>query len=313
MNGSDKAPRRSPPGGRGLVFLSGNAYLLLTVTTLLWGAHAVAGRMSVGEVSPMAMVMLRWFAVTVLVLIFARARVVAEWPVLRRHLPYLFLMGGLGFTGFNAFYYISAQSTEAINIGILQGAIPIFVFLGAYAVYHTTVTWVQAVGVAFTLAGVIMIAAQGEFARLAELRFNIGDLLMIVACALYAAFTIALQRRPAVSGLAMFAVMAVAAFVTSLPLGLFEILTGAIKWPTLKGWGIIAFVAILPSFIAQLCFLRGVELIGPPRAGVFTNLVPIFAAILSVWVLGESFEYFHGFALLLILGGIWLAERAGSR
>jgi drug/metabolite transporter (DMT)-like permease len=66
---------------------------------------------------------------------------------------------------------------------------------------------------------------------------------------------------------------------------------------------------LFPSFLAQTFFIQGVALIGPSRAGVFVNLVPLFASILAVSVLGESFEAFHAVALCLVLGGIWLSER----
>jgi drug/metabolite transporter (DMT)-like permease len=55
--------------------------------------------------------------------------------------------------------------------------------------------------------------------------------------------------------------------------------------------------------------MRGVELIGPGRAGLFVNLVPIFGALLAVLILGEPFTAYHAVGLVLVLGGIWLAER----
>jgi len=67
---------------------------------------------------------------------------------------------------------------------------------------------------------------------------------------------------------------------------------------------------IFPSFTSQLFFMRGVQLIGPGRAGVFINLVPIFASALSVLLLGEKFGLFHAVGMVLVLGGIWVAERA---
>ena len=51
------------------------------------------------------------------------------------------------------------------------------------------------------------------------------------------------------------------------------------------------------------------SLIGPSRAGVFVNLVPVFASIMALLVLHEPFEPFHAVALGLVLGGIWLSER----
>jgi drug/metabolite transporter (DMT)-like permease len=67
-------------------------------------------------------------------------------------------------------------------------------------------------------------------------------------------------------------------------------------------------VAFFPSLLAQIFFLRGVELIGPGRAGLFVNLVPVFGALLAVAILGEPFRLFHALALGLVLGGIYLAE-----
>ncbi len=72
-------------------------------------------------------------------------------------------------------------------------------------------------------------------------------------------------------------------------------------------------MAIFPSCLAQLFYVLGVDLIGPGRAGVFVNLVPVFAAILAVALISEPFAAFHAVALVLVIGGIWLAQRtAGS-
>jgi drug/metabolite transporter (DMT)-like permease len=80
--------------------------------------------------------------------------------------------------------------------------------------------------------------------------------------------------------------------------------------PTFNGWLVLAYVAIFPSCLSQLFLLRGVDLIGPGRAGVFINLVPVFAAIMAVALLAEPFSPFHAVALALVIGGILLAQRS---
>lgn len=94
--------------------LYGNAYLLLVCTTLIWGGNAVAGKLAVGEVSPAVLVAFRWLGVVALIAIFARKSMRDDWPVLRQHLPFLFLLGAVGFTLFNTLFYIAAQRTEAL-------------------------------------------------------------------------------------------------------------------------------------------------------------------------------------------------------
>lgn len=298
----------STTGGRASG-LFGNAYALLVFTTLCWGGNAIAGRLAVGEISPMALTTFRWIGVAILIVLFARRRVLTDWPVLRGRLGYLAAMGAIGFTAFNALFYVAAETTVAINIGIIQGAIPVFVLLGAYAAYRTPVSAVQVAGVAVTMVGVALVAAHGDLATLASLAFADGDLLMVLACALYAGYTVALRRRPAVSGIAMFSVLALAAMLSSLPLLALEAWAGRFVAPTATGWAVLAYVVLFPSFVAQICFLRAVDLVGPGRAGLFVNLVPIFAAGLGVVLLGERFELHHALALAFVLGGIWLAER----
>ena len=72
-------------------------------------------------------------------------------------------------------------------------------------------------------------------------------------------------------------------------------------------------MALGPAFAAQMFFMRGVELIGPGRAGVFVNLVPVFGAIMAVALLGEPFAAYHVVALALVIGGIAIAQRGAGR
>jgi len=284
------------------------AYLLLTATTLCWGANAILGKVAVGEISPMLLVTLRWLGVVILLLIFARRYLIQDWPILRHHLRYICLMGTLGFTAFNALFYVAAHSTSAINIGILQGSIPVFVLLGTFLLYQFRITTVQASGVAITLVGVITVASGGNIKLLADLSINQGDLYMLIACLFYAGYSIGLSRRPAVSALGLFSSIAVVAFIVSLPLLAIEIGSDKFQAPTPTGWIVVALVSILPSLIAQVFFMHGVSLIGPGRAGVFVNLVPVFTSILAVVFLQEAFEVFHAVSLGLVLGGIGLSE-----
>lgn len=300
-------PAATPGRGRAL---AGNAYLLLAFTMLSWGGNAVASRLAVGEISPMVLVGVRWLVVVAILAVVARRQLAADWPHLRRRLPFIFLMGALGFTAFNALFYLAAHSTTAVNLGIVQGAIPVFVLLGALLMHRTPIAGLQGAGILVTLLGVVVVATRGDLETLLTLTFAHGDLIMICACLLYSGYTLNLHKRPKVSGLGFFCGLALAAFVTTLPLVGIEIAAGEDRWPTTwAGLAIILYVALFPSFLAQIAFMRGVTLIGPGRAGIFINLVPVFAAVLAVLILGESFELFHAVALALVLGGIFLAER----
>jgi len=79
--------------------------------------------------------------------------------------------------------------------------------------------------------------------------------------------------------------------------------------PPLKGWEVMIYIILFPTIVAQIFYARGVELIGGNRAGQFINLVPIFGPLLAVAILGETFHWYHLAGLVLVIGGILLAER----
>lgn len=285
------------------------AYFFLLVATLCWGLNANFSRLAVGEVSPMQVVTFRWLGVVLLMAVFARATIVRDWQVLRHHLPFVILMGAFGFTAFNALFYVAGHHTSAINIGILQGAVPIFVLLGGLLAFGHRITPLQYVGVLITLAGVVIVATGGSLEQLAAFSINRGDLFMLIACFMYAAFSLGISRAPKVSSLGLFSIMAFVAWLVSLPLIAIE--TYMLGWqaPTTKGWIIVALITLLPSLLAQLSYIFGVRLIGAARAGAFYNLVPVFAAIFAVVIVGEIFALHHAISLAMVLGGIWISEK----
>ncbi len=285
------------------------AYLLLTVTALLWAGNAVTSRWAPGHVSPQVITTLRWAVACLVLMPFAARRLAAAWPLLRPHWLRILLMGGLGYTAFNCLFYAAGVHTGAINLALFQGAIPVLVIVLNRLAYRVPVTPGQVLGVALTLVGAGLAATHGDLSVLTTLAFNRGDVLVFGACLLYAGYTIFLPTRPKVPALVFFAAMAVAAFVTSLPPLAVEWATGHAVWPNREGWLMVAFVGLGPSLLAQLFFMRGVEIIGPNRAGLFVNLVPIFGAILAVLLVGEPFGATEGVALALVLAGIACAER----
>lgn len=289
-----------------------NPVLLLSATTLIWAANSVASRMAVGQIGPMTLTCGRWALALGPIAYAARATLRRDFEAMRRRWLYVAAMGALGFTGFNALFYVAAHRTGALNLSIIQGSIPAFVLIGARFVLGAEVGALQALGALATMVGVAAIASQGDLSRLVGLAFNSGDLMVLIACFLYAGYTIGLRYRPRVSGLGLLAGMASAAFLTSTPLLGWEVAAGDFVWPTGEGLLLLLFTALGPAFVSQVFYIRGVELIGPGRAGVFVNLVPAFGALMAVVLLGEPFAAYHVVALVLVVGGIALAQRGPS-
>ena len=278
--------------------------LLVTLTCLFWGGNTIAAKIAVDDISPYQVTFGRWGLLSITLFLCYRKQIQAAWPTLRPYRVYLFLMPAIGLVVFGFLFYEAGHRTTAINLGILQASVPIFVLIGAFLLYRTRVTWLQILGVIVGFLGVVTVATGGLLGVMREIQLNVGDLMMIGACLVWASYTIGLKRRPMVPGLILFAVFCIPAAFVSAPFAIFELVSGHASWPTLTGGGVLLYTTIFPSFLAQLFFLRGVDLMGPGRTGMFVNLTPIFAALLAVGILRETFHVYHAVALVLVLAGL---------
>jgi drug/metabolite transporter (DMT)-like permease len=288
---------------------STKAYILLTITTLGWACNAAVGKMAVGHVSPLSLTLLRWCVALALIVAVSLPQLRQDWPLLRRHWLRLLSYGAIGFTGFNALLYSAVGYTSAMNVVIEQSIIPGIIFLGNFILFRTRVSVLQIIGYTITLAGVVVTASHGSLQALSRLEFNVGDLLMLCACILYATYTVTLRYKPEIHWKSLMAASAVGAMLAAAPLAAWEFHAGRFIAPDAIGTFAILFTGIVPSLVSQILYVRGIELIGPNRAGLFINLIPVFGTAIAFLVLREAFEAYHVVAMILVIVGIAFAER----
>ena len=285
-----------------------NPHFLLTLTSIFWAFNTVAGRAAVGEVSPLLIVSVRWFFVSIILSILCRNQLIETWSILNKKIKWLIFMGLFGFTGFNSAYYVAAHDTIAINLGLVQGTMPAFIIIIAWIWLKDKINFTQFLGVLITFIAVLIVVCSGNFNALIELELNSGDIVMIFACTLYAIYAVGLRKKPKISALPLLTFFAYIAFLGSLPGLIYEIYSNHLILPGQKGFIILGIIIIFPSFLAQIFFMKGVEKIGPSRSGLYTNLVPVFSSLLAVFFLGEEFQFFHLLSLIMIFTGIYLFE-----
>ena len=284
-----------------------NAPLLLALCMLGWAGNTIAGRLSSGEISPMVIVFLRWAIVTTFLLLLKPSKIINSLPTLKGKIGWLFLMGGVGYTGFNALFYIAAHQTTAINLGIIQGVMPAMILAGSVIFFREKINLIQIIGVIMTFLGVLILVSKANIKVLLLLSLNYGDLVMFLSCFLYAGFTLGLRNKPPIHPLAMMFFFSIAALFSAIGCLFVEHYYELVKWPSdWPDYLIILYIAFIPSLFSQLLFIRGVELIGAGKAGLFINLIPIFSALLGVIILKEAIEIFHFASLAIVLFGIYL-------
>ena len=285
-----------------------NPHFLLTLTSIFWAFNTIAGRAAVGEVSPLLIVSVRWFFVSIILSILCRNQLKEIWKILNKRIKWLIFMGLFGFTGFNSAYYIAAHNTIAINLGLVQGTMPAFIIIIAWVWLKDKINLTQFLGVLITFIAVLIVVSAGNLSLLLNLELNNGDIIMIFACSLYAVYAVGLRKKPKIGALPLLTFFAYVAFLGSIPGLIFEFFSNQFILPGYRGCIILGVIIIFPSFLAQIFFMKGVEKIGPSRSGLYTNLVPVFSSILAVLFLGENFKFYHFLSLTMIFVGIYLFE-----
>lgn len=288
------------------------AYPLLTIVALLWAGNALVGRAARDLIPPFTLAFGRWSGALLLMMPFAWPRLRADWPVIRQHWKATLLLGLIGIGAFNALLYSGLQYTTATNGLLIQALIPPLILLLAFLFFRERTDLVRIGAALVSVIGVGVIVLHGDVAALRALRLGRGDALILFGVAAWALYTVLLRRRPAVHPLSFLAITFLIGALAMLPLSAMEHFAGrTIHW----GTGTVlafAYVATLPSLVAYLLYNRGVELIGPARAGQFLNLMPLFGAGLAVLLLGESLGGHHLLGVALILAGIAGFSRGGK-
>jgi drug/metabolite transporter (DMT)-like permease len=165
------------------------------------------------------------------------------------------------------------------------------------------------------MSGVVVVLTRGDWTELLGLRLVVGDLFMLAATFCWALYSWLLTRRAEPDAIRSDWAAFLLAQVTLglLWSGMFTAgewaLTDAhIRWSPML-LAALAFVAVGPAVLAYRCWGLGVQRAGPAVAGFFTNLTPLFAALMASAFLGELPQVYHGVAFALILAGIYASSR----
>lgn len=288
-------------------------WILLSAANLFWAGNIVLGRGMAGQVPPVTLAWFRWTGAFLIAITVAWPRLKLDLPALIRLWPLTLLLSATGIASYNTMAYIGLTSTSALNVLLLQSATPLIIIVWAFLLFREIPTPARALGVLVSLAGVAAIAAHGSLAALASLRLNRGDVWVLAALTIYAFYCVMLRKRPPVSPLSFLTTAMGLGSLMILPFMLGELAGGARIAGGGTIWLGIAYTAVLPSFVAYLCFNRGIELIGAGLGGQSMHLTPLFGSILAVLFLHERFQLYHALGITMIATGIVLASWSPKR
>jgi drug/metabolite transporter (DMT)-like permease len=302
-------PGTPTEGAASALWPAAHPHLLLTLVALFWAGNVVLGRAISEAIPPITLNVLRWTIAFGLLMPIAWPQLAGKGQVVREHFVKLLLLAVPSTAIYNTFIYLGTRTTSATNAGLIVGSMPIAILVLAALAGEERLTTRRAAGIAISFAGVVFVIAKGSFNALRQLSFSSGDLFIIGSVISWAVYSILLRRFAIPLGaFALLALLSAIGLALCIPFCAWELLHGErIVWSpgTLAA---MIYVGIFPSVIATIFWNGAVAKVGASTAGIFTNLIPVFAIILAVILLSESISPFQFVGMGLIFTGIWLVS-----
>lgn len=287
---------------------------LLTVPPLLWAGNAVVGRLISELIPPITLNFFRWFLALLILIPLGRSALMRGHGLLVQWRRYA-LLGLLGIGLYNGLQYMALHTSSAVNVTLVGASMPVWMLVIGAVFFRASIDRAQLIGAILSIGGVVVVLAHGDWRQLADMHFVIGDVFMLIATIVWAFYSWMLTTTsdaPALRG-------AWAAFLLAQVLygTVWSAFFAGVEW-AVTDWVIhwngmlvasLAYVTIGPALIAFRCWGAGVQRVGPSTAGLFFNLTPIFAAVLSLVLFDEKPQAHHAVAFLLIVSGIVLSAR----
>ncbi len=280
------------------------AFVALVATSVLWGSNAVVARTLLDGIAPTWLSFLRWIVVMVALTPFVWHERAAIARALRHDTRSLAIFAFLGFAPQTLLVYTGLAGTTAINMGLLNSAIPVLIVALVALARRRAPSPFESIGLAISVAGVLLIVAHGDLRALARLELSPSDLIVLLGMFVWALYTVRLvERDPQLSMAAFCFAAALMGLVFTLPMVAIELWRHGIPHPS---WGTLAgvlYIGTLPTLVAMLLYGYAVARVGAVQAGIFTHLVPVFAAVFATLLIGEHLHAFHAGGFALIAGG----------
>lgn len=281
-------------------------YLKLVLVSLFWGGTFIAGRLASAELEP-ALGAFGRFVVASLFLVAVLWGRQRGWPKLRRSQWLLVLAGGLtGIVLYNLFFFSGLRLIEANRASLIVALNPIMIMLSAGLLGMERLTGRRILGALIALAGVSLVLTRGDYSALAG-SIGLGEVLIFGCVFSWSAYTLIGRRLVGELSPLVVTTYSVLAGCAGLFLLASPYLGQAAQAP-LNVWLAIAYLGVFGTGLGFVWYYDGVKAIGPGRAGVFINLVPGWAVLLSALLLGETIVPATLLGGLVIVAGVTLAN-----
>jgi drug/metabolite transporter (DMT)-like permease len=287
------------------------AYLLLILTTIFWSGNFIVGKAaSMYEIPPFSLNFYRWFFAGLILLPFTYKEIITKKSYILNNIGFFIILGVTSITIFNSIVYYSLYYTQVISGVLMISTIPVWIIFISSLLNIEKTNFFQIIGVAFSLTGVVFIITKVDLELVKNLDFNKGDLTMVIAMFAWAIYSALLKKKKyEISQITLLEVVIITGLIFLTPIYFIEMNFGNTIKLGKPFYLTLTYVVLFPGLCSFFFWIKGISIIGANRAGVFLHLMPIFGAIMAMFIFDEKFMFYHFLGAIFILSGIILSNK----
>ncbi|MCG6194868.1 EamA family transporter [Leptospira sp. FAT2] len=289
-------------------------YLFLIFFALITGTTFEVAKQALYHFTPAQTGAVRFAIASVLLFAFVFFTDKKLLKVDREHLKSLLLLGIAGVFGFNSFFFLGMKNASPVNAAIVIALGPAITAFLSYFLLKTKITWIQCFGTLVSFSGVLLVISDGNWAALGHILEGKGIVYIFLAAICWAFYSVGIKKY--LKGVSTIQITTFTSFFGMIALVLFLLFSGEsnLDWSVLpiNAWFAILYMAVFTTFFGYLFWNYGIQKVGPDKAAIFGNLVPVVAMV-TTWFLGESPNVFDILGALLVITGIFVVNSSAKK
>ena len=287
------------------------AYSLLVLASLFWSGNFIVGKFAtLFEIPPLTLNVFRWISVWIILIPFTYKEIYKNYVYIKKNWLVISFMGLITISTFNSVVYFALNYTQVINAVLVLAVIPAVTIVLSSLMKIEKTNFFQIFGLILSIIGVGSIISNGDIQRIASLSFNKGDLWMLVCVFTWALYSTLLKKHKfKFSQFSLIQLMVSAGVLFLIPQYFYEQSIGLDVNFNKAFFLILFYVVVFPAIAAYYCWQKGIEIIGPNRATMFIQLMPLFSAVMAIIIFKEKFELYHFVGASFIVSGIYLSNK----
>ena len=287
------------------------AYILLILTTLFWSGNFIVGKAaSTYEIPPFSLNFYRWLFAGLILLPFTIKEIIKKKDYILNNVGFFIILGVTSITIFNSTVYYSLYYMQVISGVLMISTIPVWIMFISSILGIEKTNRFQIFGVILSLLGVLFIITKSDLEVIKNLAFNRGDLIMACGMFSWALYSALLKKKTyEISQITLLEVVIITGLFFLIPIYVLEMNLGN---PIIIGKPFIltlSYVVLFPGLASFFFWIKGIDIIGANRAGVFLHLMPVFGSIMAIILFDEKFMIYHLLGAIFIIAGITLSNK----